>query len=71
MTEWISVDNKLPEDQKPKLVRYTSSHRSGVYYGIAARCNLNNVEYACWYIECGNTQGIKITHYTDISEVME
>jgi len=69
--KWINVNDNLPKDHKPKLVRYTSSQRGGVYYGISERFYAENVEKEYWDLEFGNTQGIRITHYINIEQIKE
>jgi hypothetical protein len=63
MTEWISVEDKLPEDTKLKVIKYG---KNGVHVGIGLSFyyspeNLPN-KYV-WAFEFGNTQGAKVTHW--------
>ena len=65
--KWVSVDDRLPENDKLKVCRY--SDRDGKHLGIVlSRYYLpsNQKERKYWCFEFGNTQLTKITHWMSL-----
>ena len=70
--EWINVKDKLPEDDKLKVIRYGTTE--GVHLGIELSryfqpSNLKDSDYYCWDFEFKNTQGTKVTHWFSLPEL--
>lgn len=54
--EWISVDERLPEDLHPIIVKGTSENPNREGYDI---CWLNNGDWTSWFVK-------DITHWREI-----
>jgi hypothetical protein len=70
MSNWISIKDGLPSDDKLKVVRYKDSRRDK-HLGIAlSRYYLpsNQTKTFYWCIEFGNTQPTKVTHWMSLPE---
>lgn len=64
MSEWISVEDQLPDDTNLKVIRYSLK---GKHMGISLShyWHPSNMQdgYLMWDFEFGNTQGTKVTHW--------
>ena len=67
--EWISVEDRLPEDDKLKVVRY--GYKNGRNLGIdLSRYYLpaNQIDKKYWCFDFLNTQNTKVTHWMPLPE---
>ena len=66
--EWISVEDRLPEDTKLKVVRYG---KNGLHIGIALShyyLPANQKTRYFWDFDFLSTQGTKVTHWVSLPE---
>ncbi len=68
MSKWISIEDRLPEDEGLKVVRYSLGE---VHLGIALSrywvpSNLQTKKY--WCFEFGSGQKTKVTHWMNLPE---
>ena len=71
MSKWISIEERLPKDDKLKVCRYKSTD-SGKHIGIVlsryySPSNMPDHKRR-WCFEFGNCQPVAISHWADLPE---
>lgn len=60
--KWISVEDRLPEDNKLKVIRYSLNDRH-IGIGLSRFYTPSNMSVKIWCFEFGSSQGTKVSHW--------
>jgi hypothetical protein len=71
MSEWISVKDRLPDNDRLNVCRYGRRGEGHIGIILSRYYTPSNVDKKVWCKEFGSTQLLEITHWTPLPDTNE